>query len=124
AGGAGLRLVAPGRAGGAGARRGLGRGGGAAARLSHANIVAVHEVGDHSGTPYLVMELVRGGSAQALLGARGRLDWREATRLVAGACRGVAAAPAAGTIHRGPTPANLLRAGGGTGEPAGLGTAP
>jgi WD40 repeat protein len=80
----------------------------AAARLGHPNVVAVHEVGDHGGTPYLVMELVPGGSAQALLDARGRLGWREATRLAADACRGLAAAHAAGLIHRDLKPSNLM----------------
>jgi serine/threonine protein kinase len=80
----------------------------AAARLSHPNVVAVHEVDPCGGTLFLVMELLRGGSVQDLLRARGPLPWREATRLTADACRGLAAAHAAGLIHRDIKPANLL----------------
>ncbi len=80
----------------------------AAARLSHANVVAVHDVDEHDGLPFLVMELVPGGSAQARLDAGGRLGWREATRLTADACRGLEAAHAAGLIHRDIKPANLM----------------
>jgi hypothetical protein len=109
-----LKLLSPALAGSAEAAQRFVREARAAARLSHPNVVAVHEVGDHNGTPYLVMELVRGGSAQALLGTRGRLDWREATRLVADACRGLAAAHAAGIIHRDLKPANLMLGGDGT----------
>ncbi|HEX6987011.1 MAG TPA: protein kinase, partial [Planctomycetaceae bacterium] len=34
----------------------------AAGRLSHANVVSLHEIGEEDGTQYLVMELVAGGS--------------------------------------------------------------
>ena len=41
----------------------------AAAGLHHANIVQVHDVGDHQGWPYFTMELLEGGSlSQALAG--------------------------------------------------------
>src|SRR5581483_7301689 len=40
----------------------------AAGRLSHPNIVRVHEVGQHKGTqPYIVMELVKGDGFEKLL---------------------------------------------------------
>ena len=67
----------------------------AAARLNHPNVVAVHDVGQHDGRAYIVMELAPGGSAQARLRLQGALPWREATRIVADVCRGLAAAHAA-----------------------------
>ena len=54
------------------------------------------------------MELVTGGTAQERL-AESPLDWVEATRTIAGACRGLVAAHQAGLIHRDIKPANLLR---------------
>ena len=38
----------------------------AAAALSHPNIVAVYDVGQEAGTPYIVSELVPGGTLKAL----------------------------------------------------------
>jgi serine/threonine protein kinase len=80
----------------------------AAATLSHPNVVAIHEIDQHRGTPFIVMELLEGGSAADLVDARGPLPWVEATRLVAGACRGLVAAHAAGLLHRDIKPANIL----------------
>ncbi len=80
----------------------------AAARLNHPNVVAVYDVGVERGTAWLVMERVRGESAQARIQERGPLPWREATATVADVCRGLAAAHEAGLIHRDIKPANLL----------------
>lgn len=85
----------------------------AAARLNHPNIVAVHEVDQQSGTYYMVMELLRGGSAQEFLDAQGPFDWPEATRVLTEVCRGVEAAHAAGLIHRDIRPAHIMRDSGG-----------
>jgi serine/threonine protein kinase len=95
----------------------------AAACLSHANVVAVHEVDRHDGIVYLVMELAAGGSVQSLIRDRGAIAWREATRLIADACRGLAAAHAAGIIHRDIKPANLLVMADGTVKVADFGLA-
>jgi serine/threonine protein kinase len=81
----------------------------AAARLSHPNVVAIHEIDQQSGTYFIVMELLRGGSAQDFLDDQGPFDWPEATRIVADVCRGVQAAHAAGMIHRDIKPANIMR---------------
>ena len=51
---------------------------------------------------------IRGESAQALI-KRGPVHWREATRIVADCCRGLAAAHAEGLIHRDLKPGNILR---------------
>jgi len=68
----------------------------AAARLNHANVVPVHDAGEHRGVPYLVMELLEGGSANDRLKTWGPFPWAEATRVIADACRGLAAAHAVG----------------------------
>ena len=81
----------------------------AAARLNHANVVAVYDIGEADGTHYIVMELMSAGSAKAMLTARGTFHWVEATSILAEVCRGVAAAHKAGLIHRDIKPANILR---------------
>src|SRR5262245_47066392 len=52
----------------------------AAGRLNHPNVVAIYEVDQDHGTYFIVMELVRGGSAQEYLDHRGPFDWPEATQ--------------------------------------------
>ncbi len=81
------------------------------ATLSHPNVVQVFEVGldPKSGAPYTVMELVEGESLDVWLRARAR-PWRRVVELVIQAARGLAAAHAAGVVHRDVKPANLLLA--------------
>lgn len=80
----------------------------AVARLNHPHVVAIHEIDHHDDGYYLVMELVSGGSALDRLTEHGPIPWREATRMVIGACRGLMAAHAAGLIHRDIKPSNIL----------------
>ncbi|MDB5335922.1 MAG: serine/threonine protein kinase [Planctomycetaceae bacterium] len=80
----------------------------AIARLNHPHVVAIHEIDRHDAGYYLVMELAPGGSAQDRLTSSGPIPWHEATGMIAGACRGLMAAHAAGLIHRDIKPSNIL----------------
>lgn len=80
----------------------------AVARLHHPNVVLIYEVAQQDDNYAIVMELVRGSSLQELLAAEGLVHWPEATRMIADACRGLAAAHAAGLIHRDIKPQNLM----------------
>ncbi|MBY0526079.1 MAG: protein kinase [Gemmataceae bacterium] len=95
----------------------------AVARLNHPNVVAIHDVDQRDGSYYIVMELLRGGSASDLIASRGRLPWQEATRLIAEACNGLMAAHAVGLIHRDIKPANIMRSGSGVAKLADFGLA-
>ncbi|HEV8172961.1 MAG TPA: protein kinase [Actinoplanes sp.] len=83
----------------------------AAATLSHPNIAHVYDYGesDENGvcTPYVVMELVRGGTLQQRLAA-GPLPPRFAMRLAAEVAAALAAAHADGLVHRDIKPANVM----------------
>jgi tetratricopeptide (TPR) repeat protein/predicted Ser/Thr protein kinase len=79
----------------------------AMARLSHANIVAVHEVGWHDGQVFIAMEFVRGHNLAIWL-QLARRPWREVVGMMLQAGRGLAAAHAAGIVHRDFKPANTL----------------
>ncbi len=79
-----------------------------AARLNHPNVVAVLDVDQQSGYTFLVMELIRGVSAQTLV-EQGPVEWTVATRILAECCRGLAAAHQEGLIHRDLKPANILQ---------------
>jgi serine/threonine-protein kinase len=85
----------------------------AVAVLRHANIVQVHDVGDHEGQPYFTMEFVEGGSlAQKLAGHP--LPAGQAAALTAQLAKAVQAAHQAGIIHRDLKPANVLLTADGT----------
>jgi tetratricopeptide (TPR) repeat protein len=78
----------------------------AMARLSHPNVVAVHDVGEVGDGIYVAMELVEGVDLADWLGDR--RGWREIVPVFLGAARGLAAAHAAGLVHRDFKPANVL----------------
>jgi tetratricopeptide (TPR) repeat protein/predicted Ser/Thr protein kinase len=81
----------------------------AMARLSHPNVVAVHDVGvlAEAQQVFLAMELVRGESLGAWMSARPR-GWREVLARFIPAGRGLAAAHDAGLVHRDFKPDNVL----------------
>jgi serine/threonine-protein kinase len=84
----------------------------AIARLSHPNIVAVYEVGEHGGTPFFSLEFCSGGSLDRKM-AGTPIDPREAARLVRTLALAMQAAHDANVIHRDLKPANVLLSGDG-----------
>jgi serine/threonine-protein kinase len=90
-------------------RERLMREGQAMARLSHPNIVAVHDVGTLEGDDgiFLTMELVEGQTLRQWLEAEPR-DWRSIVDAFLQAARGLATAHRAGIVHRDFKPDNVL----------------
>jgi len=78
-----------------------------AARLTHPNIVTLHDVGRTERGPYLVLELLRGRSLTARL-AEGPVPPAEAVRIATEVARGLAHAHAAGVAHRDLSPNNVF----------------
>src|SRR5262245_4839040 len=79
----------------------------AIAGLRHANLVQVHDAGEHDGRPYFTMEYVEGGSlAQKLAGTPQPV--RQAAALVATLAEAVQVAHQGGIVHRDLKPANIL----------------
>ena len=86
----------------------------AAGKLSHPHTVVLYEIGEQEGIHYIVMELVAGGSAADFLEQQTAYSPQQATRIVREAAAGLAAAHAAGIVHRDVKPANLLLTGNGS----------
>jgi eukaryotic-like serine/threonine-protein kinase len=80
----------------------------ACGRMSHPNVVGVHDSGVDGRYCYLVMELVRGDSLQGHLDREGPSDCVTATSRILEAAAGIAHAHAAGVLHRDLKPSNLL----------------
>src|SRR5690606_3778089 len=71
----------------------------AMARLSHANVLPLYEARELDGVVFLAMELVEGTTLRRWLSAEPR-PWRAVLDVFRPAARGLAAAHAAGIVHR------------------------
>ena len=83
------------------------------ARLKDPNIVTVWDVGEHGGRLGLVMEFIQGETLDDVLRSRGTLNVREAVLVGQDVLRALAAAHAAGLIHRDVKARNIMRDRGG-----------
>jgi serine/threonine-protein kinase len=80
----------------------------AAARLSHPDVVAVYDQGTDNGRAFLVMEFVPGANLRQVVRDRGRLSTGEALAVMDHVLAALAAAHAAGLVHRDVKPENVL----------------
>jgi predicted Ser/Thr protein kinase len=79
----------------------------AMAKLAHPNVVNVFEVSTYDDRVFVAMEYVKGGTLRTWLAAAPR-NWREILAMLVEAGRGLAAAHAAGLVHRDFKPENVL----------------
>ena len=104
-----LKLLLPQRAGGlddAGRARLL-REAQALARLAHPNVVAVYDAGMHDARVWIAMEFVAGQTLGAWAKEKPR-EWPKILLVLTDVARGVAAAHAAGLVHRDLKPDNVM----------------
>ncbi len=82
----------------------------AASSLNHPNIVTIHEIGQTSGLPFIVMEVVEGHTLRELIRSREARPFAARRLLEIGAqiADGLAKAHAAGIVHRDLKPENVM----------------
>ncbi len=79
----------------------------AVAALNHPNILAIHDIGEQDGSPFIVSELLDGHSLRAEL-ENGALPARKASDYAAQIAQGLAAAHDKSIIHRDLKPENIF----------------
>jgi pimeloyl-ACP methyl ester carboxylesterase/TolB-like protein/Flp pilus assembly protein TadD len=79
----------------------------AVSALNHPNICVLHEIGEHEGRPFLVLELLEGDSLDHVLEG-GAIRPARALEIAAAVADGLEAAHEAGILHRDVKPANLF----------------
>ena len=84
------------------------REGKATAAVDHPHVITIHQVGEHDGLPYLVMQRLAGCTLQEHVTAGGRPPLAEAVRIGREIAEGLAAAHAKGLIHRDIKPSNVF----------------
>ena len=95
----------------------------AAARLSHPNVVQVHDWGGSDGSYYMVMEYVRGRTLREILAARGRVEPAQAAAVIGQLLAALESAHGSGLVHRDVKPENVLVTAGGDVKVADFGIA-
>lgn len=79
-----------------------------ARRLSHPNIVRIHDIGEEMGRKYISMEFVEGTDLKKNLKANGTPDFQEVLAYARQICAAIAYAHSEGIIHRDIKPANIM----------------
>ncbi len=79
-----------------------------ARRITHHNVVRIHDFGEWAGVYFLTMEYVEGITVRNLLDTRGHLEVSPALAIAAQLADSLAVAHAEGVIHRDIKPENLL----------------
>jgi serine/threonine-protein kinase len=80
----------------------------ATACLCHPNIVSLHHIGDHGGTPFVVLELLSGETLAERLTRRRVLGLGETTAILEGVLRALSYAHDRGFVHRDLSPRNVF----------------
>ena len=80
----------------------------AARKVTHANVIRIHDLVEDGGMVLLSMEYVDGMTLAQYLGRVGAMRVDEGRHIVAQVCDGMAAAHAAGVVHRDLKPGNVL----------------
>ena len=78
------------------------------ARIQHPNVVSIHEIGDHEGSPYLVLEYIHGPDLSQLIKKAAPFDNFSSAQLIQKIALAVHVAHQQQLIHRDLKPANIM----------------
>jgi serine/threonine-protein kinase len=79
----------------------------AVARLQHRNVVTIHELGEHEGAPYIVMEFLSGADLENLLVGEKPMPLADKLDVAIQLCEGLGYAHEQGIVHRDIKPSNV-----------------
>jgi eukaryotic-like serine/threonine-protein kinase len=79
----------------------------AAGRLSHPNLITIHDIGETDGSPYIVMEYLEGTDLGGAIRG-GRLSFATKLQIMIDICEGLAYAHGRDVVHRDIKPANIF----------------
>src|SRR5438477_1366713 len=79
----------------------------AAGSLNHPNILAVYDIGSHEGGPYIVSELLEGGTLRQRMAGK-PMPWKKAVDIAVQLAQGLSTAHEKGVIHRDLKPENVF----------------
>jgi eukaryotic-like serine/threonine-protein kinase len=79
-----------------------------ASKISHKNILRIHDLGDVNGVKFISMAYIEGEDLQHLLKTRGQLPLDQALSIARQLCQALDAAHAEGVVHRDLKPQNIL----------------
>lgn len=80
----------------------------ATAQFNHENIVVIHEVGVHEGSPFMVLEYLEGRTLGTLLENTPVIQPKRAVEIMASVLKALAAAHEIGIVHRDLKPENIF----------------
>lgn len=79
-----------------------------ARQVTHSNVVRIHDIGEHSGSYFMTMDMVEGRSLQSMMREDGKFSLDKTLDIVRQIASGLAEAHAKGVVHRDLKPANIL----------------
>jgi serine/threonine-protein kinase len=77
-------------------------------KITHPNVVRVHDVGRYAGGLFVTMELLAGKSLHAVLHRQGRLNLKQAKTVLSQVAQGLSEAHELGVVHRDLKPGNVF----------------
>ena len=79
-----------------------------ASKISHKNILRIHDLGDWNGVKFITMAFVEGSDLAGFMEKQGRLPFERAVKFTRQLCAALEAAHSEGVVHRDLKPQNIL----------------